>query len=145
MRLFGHPVHIMLIHFPSALFPMELVCYGVLFFTGEKSFATASYYAMAGGVALGWLAVLTGAIDLGKIPPYKPGVVKKALIHGSINSSVLIAYTVIVYLISKQYPNVPGASLGLLVVKAILVSVLIVGNWLGGELILKYKVALDNE
>ena len=145
MRLLGHPVHVMLIHFPSALFPMELVCYGLLFFTGKTSFATASYYAMAGGVALGWLAAIAGAFDLGKIPPYKPGVVKKALIHGSINSSVLIAYTVFVYLVSKQYPNVPDASPGLLVVKAILVSVMIVGNWLGGELILKHKVALDNE
>jgi len=145
MRLFGHPVHVMLIHFPSALFPMELVCYGVLYFTGEKSFATASYCAMAGGVALGWLAVITGALDLVKIPPYKPAVIKKALVHGTINSSVLITYTVFVYLVSKQYPDLRDASLGLLIVKAILVSTMIVGNWFGGELILKHNVALDNE
>lgn len=144
MRLFGHPVHVMLIHFPSALFPMELVCYGLLFFTGEKSFATASYYAMTGGVVLGWLAVITGALDLAKIPPYKPAVVKKALIHGAINSSVLISYTVFVYLVNKQYPNIRDASPGLLAVKAFLVAVLIFGNWLGGELILKHKVAIDN-
>jgi len=124
---------------------MELVCYGLLFFTGERSFATASHYAMAGGVALGWLAVITGALDLGKIPPYKPAVVKKALVHGTINTSVLITYTVFIYLISKQYPNVPDASLGVFVVKVILICLLIVGNWLGGELILKHKVALDNE
>lgn len=144
MRAFRHPVHVMLIHFPSALFPMELTCYGLLFFTGEKSFATAAYYAMIGGVVLGWMAVVTGAMDLIKIPPYKPAVVKKALIHGTINSSVLIAYTVFVYLVSKQYPDLRPASLGLLLVKAFLVSVLIIGNWLGGELILKHKVALDN-
>ncbi len=141
MRLLRHPAHVMLIHFPSALIPMELVCYGLLFFTGEKSFATASYYAMAGVVTLGWLAAIADAINLRKIPPYKPGVVKKALIHGSIISFVQIPYTVFVYLISTQYPNVPDASLGLFVVKAILVSVLIIGNWLGGELILKHNVA----
>ena len=144
MRVFRHPVHVMVIHFPSALFPMELICYGLLFFTGEKSFATAAYYAMVGGVVFGWLAVTTGLMDLVKIPPYKTAVVKKALIHGTINSSVLIAYTVFVYLVSKQYPDLREATLGLLVVKTILVSVLIVGNWLGGELILKHKVALDN-
>lgn len=144
MRVLRHPVHVMLIHFPSALFPMELICYGLLFFTKERSFATAAYYAMVGGVAMGWLAVAAGAMDLIKIPPYKPTVVKKALIHGTINSSVLIAYTVFVYLVSKQYPNLQEASLGVLLVKGLLVGVLIVGNWLGGELILKHKVALDN-
>jgi len=134
----------MLIHFPSALFPMELVCYGLLFFSGDRSFAAAAYYAMAGGVAFGWLSVVTGAMDLIKIPPYKPAIVKKALIHGSINAAVLIAYTVFVYLMSKQYPNLQEASLGFLIVKTILVTVLIVGNWLGGELILKHKVAIDS-
>lgn len=145
MRLFKHPVHVMLIHFPSALFPMELVCYGLLFFSGDRSYATAAYYAMTGGVVLGWLAVVSGAMDLIKIPPHKPAVVQKALIHGTINSSVLIAYTVFVYLISKQSPQFQEASLGVLIVKAILVTALIVGNWLGGELILKHNVALDNE
>lgn len=144
MRAFGHPLHIMLIHFPSALLPMELVCYGLLFTTHEKSFAYAAYFAMIGGVGLGWLAVFTGAFDLVKIPSHKPDIIKKALLHGCINASVLIGYTVFVYLIAKRYPQLPDASLALLITKIILVIILIAGNWLGGELILKHKVAIDN-
>lgn len=144
MRILGHPVHVMLIHFPSALFPMELVCYALLFFTGQKSYAEAAYYAMTGAVAMGWLAVLTGALDLAKIPPYKPVVIKKALIHGGINSSVLLIYTVFVFLVSRRYPTLPEASLSLLITKFVLVAVLIVGNYRGGELILKHKVAIEN-
>lgn len=53
MRIFGHPVHMMLIHFPAALLPMDLFCSIVGYFRGDHSFATAAYYAMAGGVALG--------------------------------------------------------------------------------------------
>jgi len=144
MRILGHPVHVMLIHFPSALFPMEFVCYILLFFTGKQSFADASFYAMAGGVFAGWIAVLFGALDLAKIPPYKPDVIKKALFHGSLNTVILITYTVLVYLLYKKYPQLPVASTSLLITKGMLIVLLIIGNYWGGELILKYKVAIDN-
>lgn len=83
MKLFGHPVHLMLIHFPAALFPMELVCYFIFYKTGNSSFGNASFYATFGGVLLGWVAIVTGTIDL--IIIKDDGAVQaKALIHGTI-------------------------------------------------------------
>src|SRR4051812_4857972 len=98
MKILGHPLHVMLIHFPSALFPMELLSYGIYYFTGNDSFATASLYALVAGSALGWLAVVTGAIDLLKISPDRTKVMNKALIHGSINTSVVLAYSVFAWI-----------------------------------------------
>src|SRR6185437_2066424 len=143
MKIFGHPIHIMLIHFPSALFPMDLVCYFLYYYYGNTAFAQASFFAMAGGVILGWTAVMFGALDLTGISAKNEVVMKKALIHGGINATVVIVYTVLAYSVSKKYPESADASLPLLIVKFLTVNFMIVGNYIGGSLILKHKVGIE--
>jgi len=143
MKVLGHPVHVMLIHFPSALFPMDLVCYFLYYYYGNASFAEASFYAMSGGVILGWTAAMFGALDLTGISAKNEVVMKKALIHGGINATVVIVYTVLAYTAYKKYPEMAQASLPMLFIKLFLVSFMIVGNYLGGSLILKHKVAVE--
>src|SRR3954468_372579 len=120
VRIFKHPLHIMLIHFPSALLPMDVVCYAIYYFTGDISFAFASFYALAGAVITGWLAILFGTLDIISITPEKGEVIKKALLHGGINVTIIIIYTVMVYSVYKRFPQLPIASIKLLVTKAFL-------------------------
>lgn len=122
---------------------MELVCYFLYYYTGQASFGTAAFYALAMGVIMGWLAVFFGAIDLVKIPADKPVVLKKALLHGSINSTILIVYTIFFYSLYKKYPALPTANMGLLIGKACAVVVMIAGNYIGGSLILKDKIGIE--
>ena len=89
MKLLGHPIHLMLIHFPAALFPMELVCYYIYYTNHDTSFSYTSFYAMIGGVILGSLSIITGAIDLIGIKD-NGGLQAKALIHGSVNTTVVL-------------------------------------------------------
>jgi uncharacterized membrane protein len=143
MKLFGHPLHLMFIHFPSALFPMECVCYGCLYYSGNVSFASASYYALVGGVLLGWLAVVFGTIDLMKIPSGKTEALTKALVHGSINTTVVIMYTVLAWLLFLKYPALPKANGFLFCMKISLITFMIVGNYFGAQLVLKHKLGLE--
>lgn len=143
MKILRHPVHIMLIHFPAALFPMELICYFVYYKSGDASFASASYYAMCGGVLMGLLAVITGAIDLVMIKN-NSAVQAKALIHGSINSIVVITYGMLACMLYKKYPGLPLATMPMLALKVALNITMIAGNYLGGNLILKYKIGVQN-
>ncbi len=143
MKVLGHPLHIMLIHFPSALLPMEFVCYTLYYLNGDTTFGFSAFYAMTGAVVLGWAAVLFGALDLLKIPENKPAVLTKALLHGGINSSILIVYNIFAYSIFKNYPELPPAGELLLIAKALLVGLLVVGNYLGGSLVLKDKIGLE--
>lgn len=145
MKIFGHPLHIMLIHFPSALFPMEFACSAINYYTKNPSFAEASFYAMSGGTMLGWLAVVFGAFDLIGIFEKKPEVMQKALLHGGINILVVIVYTVLTYLQYKSYPQVRPDSLLLLFMKALTIGFMLFGNFIGGSLILKHKIAVENE
>lgn len=140
MKVLGHPIHIMLIHFPSALFPMELICYIIYYVTGQVSYGQAAFYAIAGGVGLGWMAVFFGAMDLLKISPERTEIIKKALIHGSINITVVIIYTVFFYSLYRKYPILPTASLGLVITKVFVIAAMITGNFLGGSLVLKDRI-----
>ncbi len=141
MKLFGHPVHVMLIHFPAALFPMELICYFIFYKTGNPSFANAAYYAMFGGTVLGWFSVITGAIDLIRIKDNE-ALKAKALVHGAVNTTVVVSYSIFTMILYNNYPNLPEATSILLVIKAAVNALMIVGNYLGGNLVLKDKIGV---
>ncbi len=143
MKILGHPVHLMLLHFPAALFPMECLLYGVLVFTQDSNFAFASFCILVGGVSLGWVAAVFGALDMASISSEREGVIKKALLHGAINGTILVAYTVITYLLYMSYPVLPEGNIIMLGVKLFLVLLLVVGNFIGGNLVLKDKVGLS--
>lgn len=140
MKIFGHPIHLMLIHFPSALFPMDVVCSVFCYSTGNDAFYVASFYAMVGGVVSGWVAAIAGMLDLGSIAKDKPSSLKKALIHGGINSVVLIAYSIVALFTYKFLPGHTPHFAMLTVFKISLVMLMIAGNFIGGDLILKDKV-----
>lgn len=145
MKLFGHPIHLMLIHFPSALFPMDFVCSVMGRYTQNESFIDASFYAICGGVILGWLAIVFGTFDLINVFEKHPEAMKKALVHGCLNSTVIIVYTVIAYVQFRHYPLLPANSNSLLLLKAGTIVLMIAGNYLGGSLILRYGVAVENK
>jgi uncharacterized membrane protein len=144
MKILGHPLHIMLIHFPSALLPMDLVCSLLGYYTGNSSFTDASFFAMAGAVVLGGLAIITGTFDLIGLVDNKPLALKKALVHGGINATVIIAYSILAFRAWKEFPALSQDGVGVLIFKACLITFMIVGNYLGGSLILKHRVGLEN-
>jgi uncharacterized membrane protein len=143
MKMFGHPIHMMLIHFPSALFPMDLVCSFLGYYTGNPSFADTAYFALAGGVGFGMLAIVAGVFDLAPVAENKPLSIKKALIHGAINSTVVIAYSILAFRGYQHFPTPVQDGLAILILKGGLLTFMIVGNYLGGSLILKDRVGVQ--
>jgi uncharacterized membrane protein len=143
MKILGHPIHVILIHFPSALFPMDLVCSVLANCYNRPGLSEAAFYASVGGVIFGCLAVITGAFDLLPVVKDKPGSVNKALIHGSVNTTVLIGFTIFTFISYKHFPEIPYDSTLKLVIKGILVLLLAIGNFLGGSLILKDKIGVE--
>jgi uncharacterized membrane protein len=143
MKILGHPVHIMLIHFPSALFPMDLLGSWLGRRTGDLAFTNAAFFAAAAGVIIGWLAGVFGALDLLRVNTEQPASLKKGLLHAGINVMVLAGFTLLVYRSWKMYPALAADSTALLIIKGVLVALLIMGNFIGGSLILKDKIAVE--
>ncbi len=144
MKLNYHPPHLVLVHFPAALFPMDLTCAAIGLYTSNPTFNFAAFYALAGGVLAGWLAVIFGFADLVQLPPEKVIAQQTALIHGSINTLVLIGYSVLFFLQWKA-PAITYSTTPVLLLKALLLLTLIIGNYLGAQLVLKYKIGTIEE
>jgi len=143
MKIFGHPVHLMLIHFPAALFPMDFACSLAGYILKDFSFTQASFYAMMGGAALGCAAIITGTFDLLNVLNEKSSIVKKALLHGSINGTVVIVYIVLAFIAFKRYPQLEPDGISRIILKGGLITFMILGNYLGGSMILKDKIGIE--
>ena len=141
MKFLGHPIHVMLIHFPTALLPMDLVLSYLFYRTGNESFGAAAFYCLMGGVALGLVAGITGLIDLVGIKDKTT--MAAALVHGAINLTAILVFSVFAYRGWKQYPAVAVPSMAVLVIKLLTVIFIFVGNYLGGRLIFKHHIAIE--
>jgi uncharacterized membrane protein len=141
MKIFRHPLHVMLIHFPTALLPMDLVLSYLFYRTGNENFGAAAFYCLIAGVALGLLAGITGLIDL--ITIKDKTAMAAALVHGGINLTAILVFSVFAYKGWKQYPELPPPTIAVLTVKFITVIFILVGNYLGGRLIFKHHIAIE--
>lgn len=135
----------MLVHFPAALFPFEFVCSILACYTSYKMFVFSSFYAMTGGVLLGWGAAIFGALDLLDVLKEKSEAMKIGFIHGIINTCVIIFYTVLAYSHYKSYPELGADNVSVLIIKAFIISAMFLGNYFGGSLILKHGIAVDRK
>lgn len=132
----------MLIHFPTALLPMDLVLSYLFYSTGNESYGSAAYYCLLGGVGLGLLSGITGLIDLVMIK--NKTAMGSALIHGGINLTAILVFSVFAYKGWKSYPQILMPTMTVIIVKLITVIFMLIGNYLGGRLILKHHIAIEN-
>jgi uncharacterized membrane protein len=141
-KLFGHPVHLMMNHFPAALFPISLILDAAGYFLQDKNFAMGAYLALATGLAGGIIAVITGAVDFMNIPQEKAKAYKIAAAHGGLNILWMGVFAVFFGLRIGEYPDIKIISANSLIITAIAVAGLIFSNYLGGELVLHYGIGL---
>lgn len=138
----------MLVHFPVALLPMDLICSLLALNTGDQTFIFAGFYALAGAVFFGWLSVITGTIDLitwkSNDPKEDQRVLAKGVLHGGLQTMVIMVYTILAILQWQDYPYLESPATGVVVVKGLLVAGMLAANYLGGELVLKHLINKKN-
>jgi uncharacterized membrane protein len=140
MRLFGHPLHLLLIHFPTALLPFSFICSFIGYFNHNDYLAYAAFISGAAGALTGIFALITGAIDVVRVYYKHQESLSAALIHGFLNLTVIIGYGIALYTDGKAFPNLHFDSLAELITKGVLVFIMLIGNFIGGNLIIKNKV-----
>ncbi|HEX5718741.1 MAG TPA: DUF2231 domain-containing protein [Thermoanaerobaculia bacterium] len=140
-RLFGHPIHPMLIVFPLGLLGMSLVFDILHLATGGEHWALVSYYMIAAGILSGLLAAPFGLIDWLGLPG---GTRAKriGLLHGGGNVVVLLLFA-LSWFLRRDLPSAPGGlEVGLSVIAVLLA---LVSGWLGGELVNRLGVGVDED
>lgn len=142
MKLFGHPLHMMVVHFPAALLPFSLACTLLHRCLGYDYLLQTAFISMAAGTVSGWVALITGLFDLIKITETKKDALNTALIHAGLNFLFIGIYSVFTFI---QYRHIQETeSMWILITKAFAIGIMFFGNFLGGQLILKYKVAVTD-
>jgi uncharacterized membrane protein len=139
-RLFGHPIHQMLIVFPLGLLATALILDIIYLITDSGKWAQAAFYDMGIGILGGLLAALFGLIDFLAIPS---GTRAKSIgaRHGLGNLVVVVLFAVN-WLLRKGNPQEPGTFP--IVLSFVAIAIALMTAWLGGELVDRLRVGVDD-
>ncbi len=139
-KLFGHPVHQMLIVFPLGLLATALAFDAVTLATANGYWSELAYWMIAAGVVTGLIAAPFGLADWLAIPI---GTRAKRIgaMHGLGNVVVLGLYAV-GWLLRSDAPQSPGAAA--LILSFLGGGVALFTGWLGGELVDRLSVGVDD-
>ncbi|MEW6638739.1 MAG: DUF2231 domain-containing protein, partial [Actinomycetota bacterium] len=105
-RLFGHPIHPVLIPFPLGLLTTSVVFDVVYLITGDGKWAGISFWMIAAGVVGGLAAAVFGLIDWLAIPSGTRAK-RVGLWHGAVNV-VMVVLFVASWLLRADAPDEPG-------------------------------------
>jgi len=140
VKIVGHPVHPMLIVFPLGLLAASLGFDIGYLKTGNSEFAIVSYWMISAGIIGGLLSAIFGAVDWWAIPSSTRA---KAigLWHGIGNVIVVLLFIgswILRYPIPGYVPSDSAVALS-----AIAVGLALITGWLGGELVGRLGVGVD--
>ncbi|MGE5618725.1 MAG: DUF2231 domain-containing protein [Sphingomonadaceae bacterium] len=141
-RIFGHPIHPMIIPLPIGSFVLGLLSLIVFAFTADFFWLQASYWLSIAGVVGGLLAAVAGLVDWATIPrdvAAKP----IATWHGVLNGSIVVLFFVSWLLLGGFTGPVAGNVTPPLILQALGVIWLGVSGWLGWEMVYRHHVGVE--
>lgn len=139
-RLFGHPIHQMLIVFPLGLLGTSVVFDLLAIGLNDAQWAVIAYYLILAGILGGLLAAPFGTIDWLSIPA---GTRAKSVgaLHGAGNVVVLALFAASAWLRNGAPADPPLLAL---VLAFAAVGLSLVTAWLGGELVGRLGVGVSD-
>jgi uncharacterized membrane protein len=140
VKLFGHPIHPMLIVFPLGLLATSLVFDIVHWITGNGYYSEIAFWMITAGVIGGLLAAIFGLTDWLMIPS-QTRAKRIGLWHGLGNVVIVLLFVVSWLLRLNTQANPPVLAYVLSVVAVILA---LITSWLGGELVDRMGVGVDD-
>jgi uncharacterized membrane protein len=130
-----HPIHPMLIAIPLGLWIFSFVCDLIRLFGGTSpNWAVVAYYTMIGGIVGALLAAVPGIIDMLSL---RGGLKRVALIHMSINLTVVVLYIINAWLRSE---GTSGVAFWLSLIAIVLLGI---SGWLGGKMVYVHGTAVQ--
>ena len=133
----GHPTHAMLVHFPSALFPVAFVLYLVSAISADLTVARAGFYNIGFGLGFAGLAAVTGLVDY---VPMLGGKDRRRLQLGTLHMLTQIAAVALMtgaFVVHAFDYNATQAPWAAVVLAGAGAAVIGAGNYLGGLLVYK--------
>jgi uncharacterized membrane protein len=142
IKFLGHPVHPMLIVYPLGLLSAAVIFDVLYLATNNADLATFSFWAIAAGLVGGLAAAIFGLIDWMPLPK---GTRARRIgaFHGGGNLIVVLLFAVSFLMRTNGAAYLPDT---LPFIVALLGAVIaLVTAWLGGELVYRLRVAVDDD
>ena len=138
----GHPLHPILVHVPTALWPAALV-FDLLsrFGVGGNAMVRTGTYAILVGLVVAVAAVPPGIADWSGIKRDRPAW-KIGLVHMILNVGVIILWTVNLFLRWRSVDDAEAVGTIPLLLSAAATLVLLVSGYLGGRLVYDYGISV---
>ncbi len=140
VKVFGHPVHPMLIVFPAGLFTSTVIMDILYLIFHNPVLPTVAFYMMIIGVVGGLLAAVFGFIDWSGLPSNSRARNIGAM-HGLGNFVIVILFATSWFLRRGSANFIPSTLALILSFAGILIALMTL--WIGGELVYRLGVAVD--
>jgi uncharacterized membrane protein len=140
VKLAGHPVHPMLIVFPLGLLATAVIFDIIFLVSGNSQWTIVAYYMIGAGIIGGLAAAVFGWLDWIAIPNGTRAR-RIGLWHG-VGNVVVVGLFILSWLLRRENPDVPPT--GAIVAGVAAVVLALVTAWLGGELVDRLGVGVDD-
>ena len=140
VKFAGHPVHPMLIVFPLGLLATAVV-FDIIYLVSDNSqWTVVAYYMIGAGIIGGLAAAVFGWLDWIAIPSGTRAR-RIGLWHG-VGNVVVLALFILSWVLRRENPEVPPT--GAIVAGLTGAVIALVTGWLGGELVDRLGVGVDD-
>jgi uncharacterized membrane protein len=139
VKLAGHPVHPMLIVFPLGLLTTAVFFDIISLVSGNPQWTLVAYYMIGAGVVGGLAAAVFGWLDWVSIPG-RTRAKRIGLWHG-VGNVIVVGLFILSWVLRRENPEAPPT--GAIVASLTGVVLAVVTSWLGGELVDRLGVGID--
>ena len=139
LRFLGHPLHPALVHFPVALWTASVASDAAARVTGAAFWSPAAWWSLVAGLVVAALAAVAGFVDYSRLTPKHPAF-RFATAHMLVMSFAALCFLLSALL--RTGPDAP-AGIGAIASSGVGFITLLVGAWLGGDLVYRFGVGME--
>jgi uncharacterized membrane protein len=141
MRILGHPVHPMLVHFPIAFWTVAAGAYVGAAASAGESVAIVAKFANGAGLITALLAMLPGLFELRSITRGSQAM-QVAMWHLMVMSTVWCCFLAAMVASLSTEMDYSTAQFGAVACACVGFLLMGIGGWLGGRLVYEFGVAV---
>jgi uncharacterized membrane protein len=144
MRLFGHPIHPMLVHFPIARWTVAAGAYVASAADVTEPVDMIAKFANSGGLIMAMLAMLAGLLELRSMGSQSEAM-RVATWHMMIMATVWVFFLVALMLSISTGLNHSTAQIAAATCAVAGFLLMGVGGWYGGRLVYEFGIAVKDQ
>jgi uncharacterized membrane protein len=137
LRIGGHPVHPMLVHFPVTFWTVALAAELTGWLTSDARWWQCSFYSQAIGAALALVAMIAGLMDYASVPRDHRAQ-STAVRHMIVMCTAWLLFIVSLLLRGRADAHSIWATL----IAVLGFATLLYGGWLGGRLVYRFGIGV---